>query len=116
MISVIIPALNEEKAISRTIGELKAVLEKANIQGSEILVVNDGSDDDTEKLARSSGARVISHPHNIGYGRSLKDGIQASENDTIVIIDADLTYPADAIVQLLAEYNNYIILFIVSKF
>ncbi len=106
MLSVVIPALNEQDAIGKTIEEIKAVLEQAGIDGAEIIVVNDGSSDETEARARATGATVINHPHNVGYGRSLKDGIRAAKHDTICITDADLTYPAAAIPKLLQEYRK----------
>ncbi|MDX2287727.1 MAG: glycosyltransferase family 2 protein [Hyphomicrobiaceae bacterium] len=106
MLSVVIPALNEEDAIAGTIDELRNVLTAANITPFEIIVVNDGSTDATEERARAAGARIVNHPHNVGYGRSLKDGIRAAGYKTICITDADLTYPADAIPGLLEEYKK----------
>ncbi|MEZ4754607.1 MAG: glycosyltransferase family 2 protein [Bdellovibrionota bacterium] len=105
-ITVVIPALNEENAIGETVTTLKKVLDKAGLAGSEILVVNDGSTDQTRQIAEKNGARVVSHIYNIGYGRSLKDGILAASNDTIVITDADGTYPLDRIPDLLKEYQK----------
>lgn len=53
-----------------------------------------------------TGVKVIKHPHNIGYGRSLKDGIAASSFDLVVITDADQTYPLDKIPDLVKEYQK----------
>jgi glycosyltransferase involved in cell wall biosynthesis len=66
----------------------------------EIVVVDDASDDGTaEVVAESavSGVRLVRHDRNLGYGASLKTGIQAARFETIAIIDADGTYPAEAI-------------------
>jgi glycosyltransferase involved in cell wall biosynthesis len=49
---------------------------------------------------------VVRHPHNLGYGRSIKDGIAAAANDTLVIADADGTYPLDRIPSMLEEYRK----------
>ena len=49
---------------------------------------------------------VGTHPHNAGYGRSLKHGIREAKHDTICITDADLTYPAEAIPGLLKEFQR----------
>jgi glycosyltransferase involved in cell wall biosynthesis len=106
MISLIIPALNEEVSVRRTVEAAGAVLTDAGVRPFEIIVVDDGSQDLTLQQATKAGARVIRHPHNAGYGRSLKDGIRAASFDTIVIIDADGTYPAGSIPALLEEYGK----------
>ncbi|HEY2246666.1 MAG TPA: glycosyltransferase family 2 protein [Bradyrhizobium sp.] len=100
MISVVIPALNEETAIAATIADLSRVLTGADLVPFEIVVVDDGSTDRTGTIAAATGAKVIRHPHNTGYGRSLKNGIEAAQYDMIVICDADGTYPASAIPEL----------------
>ena len=71
MISVVIPALNEEDAIASTVSEARAVLDKAGYTGYEIIIVNDGSSDRTAEVAEASGAVVLTNPHNMGYGFSL---------------------------------------------
>tara|TARA_B100000965_G_scaffold363853_1_gene346953 strand:+ start:8402 stop:9262 length:861 start_codon:yes stop_codon:yes gene_type:complete len=106
LVSVIIPALNEEGAISDTVKRVEAVLESAQIKPFEIIVVDDGSSDRTGELASAAGARVIRNPHNVGYGRSLKIGVTAAANDTIVITDADGTYPIEEIPTLLDRYKE----------
>jgi glycosyltransferase involved in cell wall biosynthesis len=106
MISIVIPALNEEATIVSTVVTIRETLEKAGLAPYEIIVIDDGSSDSTGQLAGDSGARVIRHPHNVGYGRSLKDGIREAWYDTIVISDADGTYPIDAIPRLVAEYQK----------
>ena len=106
MITVVLPAFNEKEAIAETIRGIRSTLEQASIKSFEILVIDDGSADGTGALAESEGARVIRHPENIGYGRSLKDGIEAARNDTIVITDADGSYPVDRIPDLLREYEK----------
>lgn len=106
MISIIIPALNEERAIADTVAACKRTLENAGIRPYEVIVVDDGSTDATARLASEAGARVLSHPHNVGYGRSLKDGIVAARHDMIVITDADGTYPVETIPQLIEEYRK----------
>lgn len=72
-------------------------------KNSEIIVVNDGSSDDTAKNALESGAVVINNPTNMGYGFSLKRGIRQAKNETIVITDADLTYPFDEVPKMLKK-------------
>ena len=104
MISVVIPAYNEELSIKDTIEEIKRVLKKNKLdKGSEIIIVNDGSTDNTEGIAKKIGAIVINNPTNMGYGFSLKRGIKAAKNETIVITDADLTYPFDVVPTMLEK-------------
>ena len=98
MISVVIPALNEKDAIEAAVQGARAALGEAV---HEVIVVDDASSDGTGELAEAAGAKVLRHPETLGYGRSLKDGIEAAQYDTIVIADADGTYPLDAIPQLL---------------
>jgi glycosyltransferase involved in cell wall biosynthesis len=92
MLSVIIPALNEEAAINSTITSLRDALQLRRIE-HEIIVVDDGSTDRTGELARAAGARVIRHPQPGGYGKSLKEGVREARYDLIGITDADGTYP-----------------------
>jgi glycosyltransferase involved in cell wall biosynthesis len=106
MISVVIPALNEATGIGKTVADVSSVLAAANLTPSEIVVVDDGSTDQTGKIAAAAGARVIRHPHNVGYGRSLKDGITAAQYDMIAICDADGTYPASAIPELVRLHRE----------
>ena len=103
MISVIIPAKDEEAAVGSTVQQVRGALGKTK---HEVVVVDDGSRDATAERARKAGARVISHPHNLGYGAALKTGIRAARYDTIVITDADNTYPNDQIPQLLKVYQK----------
>ncbi len=105
MTSIVIPAYNEEHAIAETVQACQRELPKTG-QPYEILVVDDGSSDKTAEIAEAAGARVIRHLNNLGYGRSLKDGIRAATYDTIVITDADGTYPIDQIPSLLQTYRE----------
>lgn len=97
--SIIIPAYNEGKSIISTIDEIKS------LQGEfELIVIDDGSTDNTYSLAKSTGVKVFKHHHNLGYGASLKTGILNTEHDIIVITDADSTYPNDRIPDLVETF------------
>lgn len=102
--SIVIPAYNEADSIQETIQNIISVCKSASISEYEIIVVNDGSTDDTAKKINKDEVVVIHHPHNIGYGRSLKDGIKIAKYNTILITDADNTYPIDQIPLLLKTY------------
>ncbi len=106
MISVVIPAYNEEGAIAQTIESARAALAQGHLSPGEVIVVDDASTDRTAELAERAGARVIRHPGNAGYGRSLKDGILAAQHDIIVIADADGTYPLDKIPELVDVHKK----------
>lgn len=106
MISVVIPALNEEIAIGATIAGISEVLTAAKLVPFEIVIVDDGSTDRTGVIAAAEGAKVVRHPHNVGYGRSLKNGIAAAQYDIIAICDADGTYPVSAIPELVRLHRE----------
>jgi glycosyltransferase involved in cell wall biosynthesis len=104
-ISIVIPAYNEGKGIADTLVELKAILSDNAIH-AEIIIVDDGSRDNTAELALRSGARVLRHFSNRGYGASLKTGILAASNKIIAMTDADGTYPCSYLPQMLKELEN----------
>jgi polyisoprenyl-phosphate glycosyltransferase len=106
MLSVVIPAYNEEQQIVETTRSVIAALVAGKLEPFEIIVVDDGSDDETGTRAREAGARVVTHVQNFGYGRSIKDGIAAAKYDIIAITDADGTYPVAEIPGLLQEYRR----------
>ncbi len=106
MISAVVAAFNEDKAIAETVRRIHDVLKVADLGEFEVVVVDDGSEDGTGALAEAAGARVLRHPHNIGYGRSLKSGIEAARFDTIIITDADGTYPIERMPELLSMYRR----------
>lgn len=105
-VSIIVPAYNEENAILQTIDEINRVCKHAKLTGYEIIIVNDGSTDATAEKLKNADVVTIHHPHNIGYGKSLKDGIHAAKYETIVITDSDCTYPFDRMPLLLTEYQK----------
>ena len=103
-VSIVIPAYDEENGIELTMHSIRDVFQQAGFENYEIVIIDDGSADRTEERARSAGARIVRHPHNVGYGRSLKDGIVTARYDTIVIMDADGTYPVEQIPDLLQQF------------
>lgn len=104
-LSIVIPAYNEGPAVGPVITELRAMLERHGI-APEIIVVDDGSRDDTASAARTAGARVLRHRSNRGYGAALKTGITAARNDIVAITDADGTYPAQHLPDMLAALEQ----------
>lgn len=106
MVSIVVPAYNEEDAIGDTVAGLIKIFDGQSPDSFEIIVVDDGSSDRTADIAEAAGARVIRKPHNVGYGHSLKVGIEKARYDTIVITDADGTYPIDQIPGFLEIYGQ----------
>lgn len=102
-ISVIVPILNEQSVVKNTIEKIKKI-----VPGSEIIAINDGSNDDTYKILKTiDDIKIIHHPYTLGYGASLKDGIKTATGKLIVITDADGTYPIDDIPKLLKYSDRY---------
>jgi glycosyltransferase involved in cell wall biosynthesis len=73
----------------------------------ELIVIDDGSSDGTEAIVAAKGVRIVRHKFNRGYGASLKTGIRQSRYPLVAIIDADGTYPVDALPKLLACMAEY---------
>ena len=108
MLSVVIPAYNEENGIAEIMHRVLAIKESLHLSNAvelELVVVNDGSHDRTyEKAFNVAGqnpcVKVISHPKNRGYGAALKTGFANSQGDLIGFLDADGTYPPEYFPQL----------------
>jgi glycosyltransferase involved in cell wall biosynthesis len=104
-VTVVIPAYNEQGAVRAQVEAVERVLQSQRIP-NEIIVVDDASADDTADEALRAGARVLRHLENRGYGASIKTGMDAALYDTVVIIDADGTYPPEEIPALLAKLED----------
>ena len=101
-VSVVVPAYNEGPSIAALVDGLRQAG-----AWQEILVVDDGSTDDTASRASSAGARVITHPYNKGNGASVKTGIRNAAGAYVLILDADGQHrPADA-KRLVAKLDTY---------
>ena len=101
-ISIIIPAYNE----SQTIGDLVSKIVELYPE-FEIIVINDGSTDDTSGVAKDAGAKVYSHPYNIGNGAAIKSGIKTASGDILVFMDADLQHNPEDIETMLNYFPDY---------
>jgi len=100
--SVVIPAFNEAAAIACVLRDLRHVA-----AWHELLVVDDGSSDDTGATAMSAGARVIRHPHNLGNGAAVKTGIRQATGTFVLILDGDGQHRAADAVRLVARLDTY---------
>ena len=105
-VTVIIPAYNEESAITDTVKRARAALAESGCTG-EVIVVNDGSTDGTGASAAATAVTLINHPTNGGYGRALKSGIRQAKGDWIAIVDADGSYPIEKLGELFSHLPSY---------
>jgi glycosyltransferase involved in cell wall biosynthesis len=101
-ISVIIPAYNEALTIAGIVFKIKELY-----PDYEIIVVNDGSTDDTAAIAKEAGAHVHSHPYNIGNGAAVKSGIRVARGDIMVSMDGDNQHNPEDIKNLLTYFPDY---------
>jgi glycosyltransferase involved in cell wall biosynthesis len=101
--SVIIPVKDEANSIAGLISEIKK-----NLDGNhhEIIVIDDGSEDETAEIARAGGAVVVSHGRNLGKGAAMKTGVNTAQGDIVVFIDGDgAHYPQD-ILRIIAPIST----------
>jgi len=109
-VSIVIPMYNEEENVLRTLEIIDKV--SKNFEDYEIIVVDDGSSDDTYSLAsnfqsnNSSNVHILKHPVNMGMGRALRTGFEKASGDAIVTIDADLSYESSYIPKLIDELDE----------
>jgi glycosyltransferase involved in cell wall biosynthesis len=96
-VSVIIPAFNEENTLGGIVREILGLHSHF-----EVLVINDGSTDKTAEVAAAAGAKVYSHPYNIGNGASIKTGIRMAQGEVLVFMDGDGQHDPGEIKNLLA--------------
>ncbi len=109
-VSLVLPAYNEEGAVGTVVQAFEAALKSSGMP-HEILVVDDGSTDETAREALEAGAVIVTSPENLGYGLALRRGILAAQFPYVMICDADGTYPASAVAELtrLAEHLDMVV-------
>lgn len=101
-LSIVIPAYNEGDSVGNVIGKLQKLRPEA-----EIIVVDDGSKDNTTEAARAAGARVIRHPYNKGNGAAVKTGLRNAHGDIVLLLDADGQHPPEDIERVLSGIGEY---------
>ena len=105
-LSIIIPCHNEAGNLPALIADIKAVMDE-RAESYEIIAVNDASTDDTAIVAEEAGARVVSHPYNLGNGAAVKTGIRTATGDIVLMMDGDGQHRPEVIPEILQELNSY---------
>lgn len=100
-LSIVLPAKNESNSLKTLLPHIKAIVPFA-----EILVINDGSTDDTAKIASAAGAKVFSHPYSQGNGAAIKTGARNAKGDIIIFMDADGQHNPEDIPALLNKLSQ----------
>jgi glycosyltransferase involved in cell wall biosynthesis len=100
-LSIVIPAKNEEVGLNKLLPILQQHYPKA-----EILVINDGSTDNTVKVCQKHGIKAISHPYSLGNGAAIKTGARNSSSDITVFMDADGQHDPADISELLEKFEE----------
>jgi glycosyltransferase involved in cell wall biosynthesis len=109
-ISIVVPAYNEEEGIKSVVQGIIETVESTDIE-YELIIVNDGSTDNTSRMVEGLSVKLINHQKNKGYGAALKTGIRNSKYENVLIIDADGTYAPEYIPVLLnfADENDMVV-------
>jgi glycosyltransferase involved in cell wall biosynthesis len=102
LVTIVLPAYNEEQGIKETILKIKS-----RYPDFEILVADDGSTDRTMQAAMEAGAEVRSHPYNMGNGAAVKTGMRYGSGKWLLMMDADGQHDPDDIEKLLAHKERY---------
>jgi glycosyltransferase involved in cell wall biosynthesis len=101
--SIIVPVYNEAENLKKLIGQIHSL----RLPDSEIIVVDDGSNDGSAAIAMAAGANVVRHPYNIGNGAAVKSGMRAAKGRFIVMMDGDGQHKPEDIPKLLADADRY---------
>ena len=101
-VSIIIPAFNEADIIADIVQRVRSLH-----PDFEVIVVNDGSTDDTAAKAQEAGAEVYTHPYNIGNGAAIKSGIRVATGDILVFMDGDGQHNPEDIAKLLEFFPDF---------
>lgn len=100
-ISIILPAKNEAEGLSDLLPKLVSLYKE-----TEIIVVDDGSEDNTEEICNANGVKIISHPYSKGNGAAIKSGARAATGDILVFMDADGQHSPDDVAKVLKEIER----------
>lgn len=100
-LSIVLPAKNESAAIGQTIAKIQQLQ-----LAYEVIVVNDGSTDQTKQVAETAGAKVVTHPYSKGNGAAIKTGARTATGNIIVFMDADGQHDPQDIPRLIEKIEQ----------
>jgi glycosyltransferase involved in cell wall biosynthesis len=100
-VSIILPAKNEAVNLRKLLPELRQTLPDA-----EIIVIDDGSTDDTVAICKTNGVKVLSHQYSKGNGASIKTGARAASNEILVFMDGDGQHKPTDVLKLLEQFRE----------
>jgi len=103
-LTVIIPAYNEEEGIGQTLDKLLPI---AGLNNFKMIVINDGSTDETKQIVEKRPVILINHPYNKGYGAALKTGVKATNTEYVAMYDADGQHNPEDLLKLWRNINEY---------
>jgi glycosyltransferase involved in cell wall biosynthesis len=100
-LSIVIPAKDEAEGLRSILPQIRALYPEA-----EVIVINDGSSDDTAAVCERAGVRVLSNPYSMGNGAAIKRGARAAHGQVLVFMDADGQHDANDIPRLLEKLDE----------
>jgi glycosyltransferase involved in cell wall biosynthesis len=106
-VDIVVPVFNEEASID----EFVARVDRLGYASSLVVVDNASTDGTVARLARYPSVRLIRHARNEGYGASIRDGVAAGTSELVVVIDADLEYPPEAVPRLVAALGEHAVVY-----
>lgn len=101
-VTVLLPAYNEAKIIGDIVRQIRKIY-----PDYEVLVIDDGSTDNTTQVALDAGANVWPHPYNIGNGAAIKTGLRCAQGEWVIMLDADGQHKPEDISRLCAHRPDY---------
>jgi glycosyltransferase involved in cell wall biosynthesis len=101
-VSIVIPAYNEAGAIGGVVASLRALA-----PWHEVIVIDDGSADDTGRRACEAGAKVVRHPYNKGNGAAVKSGIRTATGEFVLVLDGDAQHQPEDAARLSSRLGEY---------
>lgn len=106
-VDIVVPVYNEEGSIDEFVARVTAL----GLREALIFVDNASTDGTVQRIEQHAGVRLLRHEQNAGYGMSIRDGLAHSDAATVVIIDADLEYPPEAIPELLVALEHHAVVY-----